>query len=179
MRPQIRPEPLSAFQRASESLLRRLDELLAEAATASDVAWTLADFAGRSLDLDDCVVYLVDAGAGTISQRAAWGAKRVTERIFEHPIRLALGSGVVGTCAQLGRAQRVGDTREDPRYVVDDGKRLSELAVPIRDGDTIHGVIDSEHRDPHYYRPEHERALQAIADRGAARLRELAAGKNL
>lgn len=173
MRPQIRPEPLLAFERAQASLLERLDALLADASTPNDVAWTLADFAGRSLELEDCIVYLVDPGGSTLSQRAAWGAKRVTERIFEHPIRLALGAGVVGTCAQLAKSQTVGDTRVDPRYVVDDGTRLSEVAVPIRDTDTVHGVIDSEHRDANYYRPEHVRALQAIADRGAARLRQL------
>jgi len=46
--------------------------------------------------------------------------------------------------------------------------------VPIQSGDTLFGVLDSEHPDADRYTLEHEHALQAIAERGARRLQQLA-----
>ena len=108
-------------------------------------------------------------------QRAAWGAKRVAERLFDGSIRLLIGQGVVGTCALVGAPQMVPDTRLDLRYVVDDVRRLSELAVPLLAAGEVHGVIDCEHAEADYFDSSHMRALLTIADSGAARLRTLPA----
>jgi len=177
MRPTVSHDPVFVFDRAKETLLERLDAMLAVCESPLDVAWTLADFAGRALDLDDCVIYLLDDDGQSVSQYAAWGAKRVAERIFEHRIRLKLGEGIVGTCAKTGKAERVNDTRSDDRYVLDDAARLSELAVPICDRGTLLGVLDTEHREPNHYGEAHIQALCAIASRAARKLVLLRKGK--
>jgi GAF domain-containing protein len=163
-------DALHRFLDARTEMLTRLDAQLRACESPLDVAWTLADFAGRQLDLEDCVVYLVDADGRAVSQYAAWGPKRVAERVFENRIRLPLGEGIVGACALTQAPQVVPDTRLDPRYVLDDAMRLSELAVPIRDGARLRGVIDTEHAEPDHYHSGHIRALLAIAERGALRL---------
>ncbi len=170
MRPTISHDPIVVFDRARETLLERLDAMLAVCESKLDVAWTLADFAGRALDLDDCVIYLLDADGQSVSQYAAWGAKRCAERIFENRIRLKLGEGIVGTCAASGKPERVDDTRADGRYVLDDAARLSELAVPIADRGKLLGVLDTEHREANHYTDAHVQALCAIATRAARRL---------
>lgn len=169
-------DPIRVFLAALPRVTRALDAQLSVCESALDVAWTLCDFVGRALELEDCVVYLVDSGERTLSQYAAWGPKRVAERVFENRIELPIGSGIVGGCALVGAPQLVPDTRLDPRYVGDEGSGLSELAVPIRHDGVVLGVIDTEHPGLDHYRSHHVRALLAVAERGGARLATLKKG---
>lgn len=164
----------AAFLANAQARLDALDALLSHAAVPADVAWTLCGFAGKELELVDAIVYLRDGCGATLTQQAAWGPKRAASRVLESRLTLAVGQGIVGRCAQLRLPQRTGDARFDPRYVPDDQSNLSELAVPIQCGDTLYGVLDSEHPDADFYTLAHEHALQAIAERGARRLGALA-----
>lgn len=168
------PRIAASFLANAHARLAALDESLARAATPADVAWTLCGFAGKELELVDAIVYLSDPDGCTLTQHAAWGPKRAASRMLESRITLALGQGIVGRCARLRLPQRTGDARFDPRYVPDDQSNLSELAVPILCRDVLFGVLDSEHPEADHYSLDHEHALQAIADRGARRLRVLA-----
>ncbi|HET6545169.1 MAG TPA: GAF domain-containing protein [Rhodanobacteraceae bacterium] len=162
----------TAFFAQAGARLAELDAGLAKAGSRRDVAWILCEFSGRQLKLADVVVYLVDAD-GCLSQQAAWGPKRAADQVLESRIRLMPGQGIVGTCATQQLPLRIADTERDPRYVCDDHPNRSELAVPICGGGVLFGVLDSEHPEPGYYDTQHERALLAIAERGAARLLEL------
>src|SRR5262245_45126403 len=98
-----------------------------------DILWDVANQAVARLGLEDCVIYLVDEASGLLVQRAAFGPKNPKGREILAPITIPLGQGVVGSVAATGRAERIADTRQDPRYICDDQMRLSELAVPIFD----------------------------------------------
>lgn len=165
--------PVDRFLADLSELRAQLDDRLVDCTTAEEVAWTLCEFAGRELALDDCVVYLALDQGRALAQRAAWGVKRVAARVLDAPIRLNLAQGVVGTCALVGAPQLIADTRLDARYVRDDAKRLSELAVPMRAGDVVLGVIDTEHARPDAFDSRHVRALLAIAEAGVARMLSL------
>ena len=168
-----RHDAVLAFVANQRDQLIRLDAQLRQLGKPHDVAWAIADFAGRVLMLDDCVVYLTQPDGESLLQYAAYGPKRIAERIFENRIRLPFGQGVVGSCAQLGVAQRIDDTRADARYVVDDSERLSEIAVPILDGQRVLGVIDSEHAEADFFTADHVAALGALADSAGKRLAAL------
>lgn len=165
--------PSNAFLEQAPQRLARLTRELACAGTRQDVAWTLCEFSGRELDLADCVVYLVDPGGTSLTQQAAWGPKRAAHHMLESRLRLAMGQGIVGRCAQRRLPQRTGNARTDPRYVVDDQFNLSELAVPILADGELLGVLDSEHPRADYYGLEDEHVFLAIAERGALRLQQL------
>ncbi len=169
-------DAVSRFLADAGSRLATLDAKLERTDGPAEVAWTLCEYAGRELELVDAIVYLLDPGARTLTQHAAWGPKRAASRMLESRITLALGQGIVGRCAQLRLPQRTDDARLDARYVADDQFNLSELAVPILLDGTLFGVLDSEHPDAGYYALEHEHALAAIAERGARRLQVLARG---
>lgn len=163
------------FLARSSHLLTQLRSRLLGANDRLDVAWQVCDFVGHELDLVDCLVYLVDPACndGSLLQYAAWGPKRVAERVVEARIRLHLGEGVVGNCALTHAPQLVPDTRLDPRYVIDHAQYLSELAVPVNDGPRLLGVIDTEHPQTDAYRSAHIRALLAIAECAGERLVQL------
>jgi LytS/YehU family sensor histidine kinase len=62
-----------------------------------------------------------------------------------------------------GKAEIVNNTESDPRYIVDDQRRLSEIAVPIIINEKVVGVIDSEHPQKNFFTQNHLAILQTIA----------------
>jgi putative methionine-R-sulfoxide reductase with GAF domain len=162
----------NAFLADLDARLAALDPQLDAARTPADVAWALCEFSATELGLVDVVAYLVGAD-GLLAQEAGWGPKRAADQLLESKIHLAVGQGIVGACAEQKVPLRVDDTRQDPRYVSDVESNRSELAVPICHAGELFGVLDSEHPEAGFYGESHERALLAIADRGAARLRAM------
>lgn len=163
------PDAVTRFLDRSEAMRERLDEQLRQAESTQEAAWVICEFAGRELNLADCVVYL-PTGAGGLVPAAAWGPKRSADRMPESRVRLSLDRGIVGACARHLKTQRVDDTREDARYVQESEPRLSELAVPICHDEILLGVLDSEHASPAFYDRRYEQAFEAIADCSAAHL---------
>jgi putative methionine-R-sulfoxide reductase with GAF domain len=161
------------FLAQARASLADLSTDLQVAESPYEVAWMLCRFCGQELELADCVIYLLDDDGRNLSQQAAWGPKQAAKNVLESRLRLAIGQGIVGRCAQLRLPQRTADARLDPRYVSDDQPNLSELAVPIMAGGVLFGVLDSEHPDADYYDLQHEHAFLAIAERGALRLQAL------
>jgi len=132
------------------------------------ILWELATEAIASLGLEDCVIYLREGE--WLHQRAAFGPKNPRGQEILAPIRIQVGSGIVGTAAATGKVQRVDDTRLDPRYILDDEARLSELAMPILvDGEVI-GVLDSEHASPGFYTDWHVDLFETLASLAASRI---------
>lgn len=143
--------------------LARLHRGLLEARSLWQACWAITQEAISLLDLQDCVVYLLEPDGETLCQMAAWGPKMAAPGLLESQIRLRLGEGIVGDCALRQQTQWVPDVRLDPRYITDDAHRGSELAVPILHEERLIGVLDSEHPDPHYYTRDHAHAFHQIA----------------
>ena len=123
------------------------------------------------LGYEDCVIYLVDPDRPVLVQRAAFGPKAIGRSEIRNPIEIKIGAGIVGAAAKTGETVRVDDTLDDPRYIIDDEPRRSELAVPIIDDGEVIGVIDSEHSEPCFYTVDDEQALADLAAIATARLR--------
>ncbi len=78
--------------------------------------------------------------------------------------RIPLGQGLVGWVAAERQTARVGDVRQDPRYVPIHPDIRAELAVPILFGAELIGVLDVESVELERFRPEDEDFLIAVAD---------------
>ncbi len=78
--------------------------------------------------------------------------------------RLGLHQGLTGAAASARRVVRVGDVREDPRFLVcEHGVEVrSELVIPLLLRDRLIGVLDLESTKPHAFTAEHERMLQTL-----------------
>ena len=143
---------------------------LARAPDLDAVLWAVAHEAIARLDLEDCVVYVVDHARKVCVQRAAYGPKNPSGYDILNPIVIPLGKGLVGSVARTGRPERVDDVSRDPRYIVDDAARNSELTVPIMHEGRVIGVIDSEHSRPGFYTERHQQVFEAIAALAATRI---------
>lgn len=144
----------------SQVNLNNLDEIL----------WNVARTAIAKLGFVDCVIYLLDSDNSTLIQRAAHGPKNPIAQDISNPITIPVGEGIVGAVAKSGKVERISDTRKDPRYIVDDEMRLSELAVPIIHQKQVIGVLDSEHPDAGFFTEDHVVLLTTIASLASTRI---------
>ncbi len=147
-----------------EKLLNQFATSLFGKSSVDEIFWQVAHSCIRLLDFEDCVVYLYDPQRKVLVQRAAAGPKSpyANREIINH-LELPVGKGIVGTVAQTGKAERVGNTSKDPRYIVDDERRYAEITVPIWVDGALFGIIDSEHSRKFFFKKRHLRLLQRIA----------------
>ncbi|MCG8574149.1 MAG: helix-turn-helix domain-containing protein [Flavobacteriales bacterium] len=127
-----------------------------------------------TLELEDCVIYLLNEEGNILIQKAAYGLKNDgTSTGVANPIELSVGQGIVGSVAEKGVAEIVHDTTKDPRYIQDEAQRYSELAVPIIVNEKVRGVIDSEHSSKNYFNEVHLYLMQIIASLCASKMVEI------
>jgi putative methionine-R-sulfoxide reductase with GAF domain len=131
--------------------------------SVDEILWDITRNCISKLHFEDCVIYLVKPGENLLQQMAAWGPKTKNFNRIVNPIELPFGKGIVGTVAQTGKAEIIGDTMLDKRYVMDDAFRYSEIAVPIIGDGEVLGVIDSEHSRKHFFTAKHLSILTTIA----------------
>ena len=151
---------------------------LMEQNTVDEIVWDVAKNAIAKLDFLDCVIYLFDE-QGVLVQRAAHGPKSPEYIDIRNPITIKPGEGIVGNVGATGEPELIEDTSIDPRYIVDDASRLSEIAVPIKIGNKILGVIDSEHAEKNFYSIFHLDILMTIASMVATKLEQAKAQEEL
>lgn len=138
--------------------------------SVDDICWNITKTAIGDLGFVDCVVYLINDEGDTLIQRAAHGDKNPSEREILDPIEIPVGDGIVGAVAKTGELQLVNDTRSDPRYILDDDFRCSELAVPILHDGRVVGVLDSEHPEANFFSEEDVKLFSTIAALASTRL---------
>lgn len=76
--------------------------------------------------------------------------------------------GITGRAVQTGRSQLVADVSRDPDYYrAHSGRTLSELAVPIKHGRDVIGVVNVEHAEASAFDEEDQKALESLAAQAA------------
>lgn len=127
------------------------------------ILWDVARNCIGRLQFEDCVIYVLDEERKVLVQKAAHGPKSPKPMEIETPIEIQVGYGIVGTVAKTGKAELIEDTSLDPRYIVDDERRFSEISVPIIAGGKVLGVIDCEHSKKRFFTKKHLSILTTIA----------------
>lgn len=151
------------YELEMEQVVNYFSRSIAQTNTVEEALWDVTQQCIARLGLEDCVIYLLDQDRNVLLQKAAWGSKSSPDQKIINPIEVPVGKGIVGTVAKTGAPELIADTTADPRYIPDGVVRLSELAVPILEGDQVIGVIDSEHSQRHFYTSRHLNLLTAIA----------------
>jgi putative methionine-R-sulfoxide reductase with GAF domain/ligand-binding sensor domain-containing protein len=128
-----------------------------------DILWDVAKNCISKLNFEDCVIYLLDEKRNVLMQKAAWGPKMAKDFTIYQPIELSVGQGIVGSVAQSGKPELIANTKLDKRYIADDVRRFSELAVPLIIDNKLIGVIDSEHSRKNFFTKRHLNILSTVA----------------
>ena len=129
--------------------------------TVDEILWCIANHAIAKLNYEDCVVYLKIGDE--LIQKAAYGPKNPYGFDIVNPIALKKDEGICGAVLASGKAELISDTSLDPRYLVDDSARYSEITVPILFNDEVIGIIDSEHSEKNFYKEQDLEILETIA----------------
>lgn len=138
-----------------------------------EVLWDILENCVSKLQLEDCVLYLLDEKKQVLHQEAAFGDKKQDAFEIHEPKAIPVGEGIVGSVAKTGNYELIKDTSKDSRYIVDDKARLSELAVPIYVEGTLKGVLDAEHSERNFFTKNHLYLFQLIAKLTGKKLAQL------
>lgn len=151
------------MNREVEAIIRYFATSLFRSNNVEEILWDIAKHCISRLEFADCVIYLMNDDKTALIQKAAYGPKNPKEFDIHEPIVIPLGEGIVGSVALTGEPEIISDTSKDPRYIVDDAVRHSEITVPLVYQDEVIGVIDSEHPQKNFFNPFHLRILRIIA----------------
>lgn len=112
-------------------------------------------------------VILVDPKSGILRIEAERG---LGEDVKE-TVRLSLGEGITGWVAKEGQAVLVPDVNKDPRYVIANPQVQSEMAVPIKWGSDVVGVLNLDHYQTYGFADEDLELLEAFGSAAAVALK--------
>lgn len=159
--------------------INTFSSLIADKHSINEIAESITDSVIDKFGFEDCVIYVMDEEESCLYQASAFGPKKDAVGGISNPIKISLGSGIVGSVGKTGQAEVVADTSQDSRYIVDDNVRLSEISVPIIYDNKVLGVIDSEHSQRDFFTQEHLETLTTIANLSSARLKSALAWEKI
>jgi sigma-B regulation protein RsbU (phosphoserine phosphatase) len=107
-----------------------LDELLQK----------ILDNLSRVVACDSAVIYLVNPRTGNIEQIVGKGVPEVVE----DKLHLKIGQGVTGRVVATGKGVIISDVSSDPDYIAFRPQTKSEMAVPLKVGDSVIGAFNLE-----------------------------------
>src|SRR5207249_1401511 len=156
-----------------------------EAEVLAEVARTV----GATLELDVVLVRIAEAArelcGADVARIALWDPGTDTMHVRHgvgtqadyQSVRIERGVGLGGLAWGSGRAARTDDRRTDPRFgdahaelVAAEGT-VAALAVPIRAGERVEGLIFVDNRSARPFTDRDERVLSGLADHAAVALR--------
>jgi len=133
---------LATTQSASEdSLIERVTQII-----------------GDAFYPDNFGIILVDDAEGKLKKHPSY-RERVEDANTPYPI----GVGVTGMVAKEGKSRRINDTSKELAYMSVDPGTCSELCVPIKMGERVVGVLNTESTRINAYTEADERLLATVA----------------
>ena len=95
-----------------------------------------------AFDYYNVMLDMVDEEAGCMVVQSIVGA--YVDFFPKDKLRIPIGKGMTGHAAATGNTQVSGDVSQDPHYIRDVEETKSELAVPIKRGKKVVGVLDMQ-----------------------------------
>lgn len=144
-----------------------ISKALNEQSDPSVLFQLIVDRATELMGASSGSVIRMDAESGTLFIEAERGlGPEVKSRL-----RLHVGEGITGWVAQEGEPLLVPDVRKDPRYVQANPAVMSEMAVPVKWGSEVMGVINLDHYMVGGFTGEDLELLTALGNAAAVALR--------
>lgn len=155
------------------TLLQHVSGVVTEATSEDELIERTTQLIRSGLFPDNFGILLLTRSGEELHLHSSYEA---TDEIKSQRVRL--GEGVTGRVAASGQPMRVPDIREQQGYLGYDHETRSELAVPMKIGNRVIGVVNAESHQPNHFTEADERVLLTIAGQlasGIVRLRKEAA----
>lgn len=160
---------------------RQFDELatlhavalaITEATDEDKLMERVTQIIGASLYPDNFGILLVDGYTGALQVHPSYS---IQKELLDKGTTVPFGQGVVGRVLETGLPERIADVTLSPYYLDLDSRTRSELAVPLRIGQRVIGVINAESTKPNAFSDEDERILITLAGHLAMAINRLRA----
>ena len=153
-----RNEELARLYRASDTLLA------GTFLNVQEQAEKIIEVVQQEFGQDNCSLFMAQRDSNELVRLAVAGPYAGQVR----NARLTLdGAGVVVRAMRNGKALNIPDVHADPDYVPNWDAAQSELAIPLRIGETVIGAIDVQSQQPNAFSPDDERIMSIFAERAA------------
>ncbi len=158
--------------RLFEATHRQLEELrILNAVSAAGAAAIQEDtlleqatqLIGTSLFPDNFGIMLMDEANGVLRVHHAYRGLPTGRLGKDEEITVPLGEGICGAVALTGEPRRIPDVTLEAAYLNVVPGMLSELCVPIKDGNRVIGVINAESKKTDAFSEADERLLVTFA----------------
>ena len=144
------------------NLLYQVSNVIHSTLDSQEALQLIVSEAVRVMRASSGSVVLINPTSSFLEIHAAQGLPSSAKRL-----QLRLGEGITGWVARHGKPARVGDVRQDPRYVAARPGVRSELAVPLEVNGETRGVlnVDSDRADA--FSTDDQELLQELAVQAA------------
>jgi sigma-B regulation protein RsbU (phosphoserine phosphatase) len=141
--------------------LVELSEEINSSLDLDEVLRKTASLVKRLIDYEIFGVMLLDESTQRLYHRFTIGYGEEASKDWQIPI----GQGITGTAAATGRAVRVPDVRDDPRYINIIDSVRSELVIPLIVKGQAIGVLDIQSTQVDYFTRDQQSILTLMAGR--------------
>lgn len=164
-------------RRALDEMHRRLEELTVlhsvasfsvEAASEDDLIELATRLIGESLFTDNFGLMMLDEQTQTLVMHPSYHR---SEGVYCPPV--PLGQGITGLVALTGQSYRSSDVTLEPMYIDARPGTCSELCAPLKVGNRVIGVVNSESYQPDAFTDADQRLLETIAGQVATAIEKL------
>src|ERR1700688_2322629 len=160
MDPVQTPSPLNVPAEVLATLVE-IGEEINSSLDLDEVLQKTAALVKRLIDYEVFGVLLVDESMHRLYHRFTIGYGEEAGKDWVIPI----GQGITGTAAAAGRAVRVPDVREDPRYINIIDSVRSEMVIPLMVKGQAIGVLDIQSTQLDYFTRDQQNVLTLMASR--------------
>ncbi len=160
---------------------RQFDELatlhaialaITEATDENKLLERVTQIIGETLYPDNFGILLVDEGIGALRVHPSYNIHKESSG---DEITVPFEQGVVGRVLETGLPERIADVAMTPYYLDVDTRTCSELAVPLKIGQHVIGVINAESAKRNAFSETDERLLMTLAGHLAMAINRLRA----
>jgi PAS domain S-box-containing protein len=145
---------LAALYRASARLLNPGEDV-------EQLAQQIVNALTQEFEFADCGLMLVNEKAGELKRLARAGPYEVRTAA---PLYLS-GKGLTVSAVRENQIVYAADVMTDARYVPNESRTRSELAVPLRHSGQVIGVLDLQSEEPQAFDERAVRVITAFAER--------------
>lgn len=136
------------------AVLHAVAQAIASSTHEDDLIEQITTTIGEALYPVNFGVLLLDPVTGSLQTHRSYRGKNVP---------VAIGQGVVGHVAASGEAWLIPDVSQEPAYIAVDMYTRSELCVPLKIGEQVIGVLNTESPQLNAYTQTDEQLLTIIA----------------
>jgi len=148
--------------------IHQISQRLTKLFTLEALSLEIVKVLDETFGYDFAAVLLADEQTGelhlfAISDQGKGEKSHQGDKGYLRDLDVSLGEGVTGWVAHNRQSVRLGDVRNDARYLAVQDGILSELCVPMLSGERVSGVVNIETTRLNAYEESDQRLLETIA----------------